>query len=63
MENINRTYHVNAIVNFIANNPSQIKGGITNCVEVSAKVQKNFTSAKDIIFGILIHVLVKMQNI
>ena len=40
----------------------QIKNGITINADVIVKIIKNIVSAKHIIFGILLHVLVKMVN-
>ena len=40
----------------------QIKSGITINVGTSAKIQKNIVYVKNIIFGILLHVVVKMVN-
>ena len=47
-------------VDLIEKNVIHINGGITINVEVSAK---NFMYVKNIIFGILLHVVAKMKNI
>ena len=44
-------------------NRTRIKSGIMINVDVSAKIQKNIMHAKEIIFGILLQVVVKMLNI
>ena len=41
----------------------QIKSEITINVGASAKIQKTFVRAKKIVFGILLHVGMKMVNI
>ena len=56
-------YHANLHVNSMVENETQIKGGISISVDVSAKIQRNIMQAKKIIFGILIHALVKMAYI
>ena len=56
-------YHVNVNVNLMVENVTRIKSGIIINVFVSAKIQKNIMHAKRIIFGILLHVVVKMLNI
>ena len=43
-------------------NVIQAKNGITINVGVSVKIQKNIMCAKKIIFGILLHAVVKMAN-
>ena len=53
-------YHVNVNVNLMEQNVSQINGGITINVDVSVK---KFMLVKKIMFGILLHVIVKMENI
>ena len=56
-------YHGNVNINLKAENVIQIKSGTTINVDVSAKIQENIICAKKIIFGIHVHVLVKMINI
>ena len=56
-------YHGNVNINQKAENVIQIKSGTTINVDVSAKIQENIICAKKIIFGIHVHVLVKMINI
>ena len=64
-------YHANVNVNFMVENVIQIKSGtLINVksgtlikVNVRVNVQKNFICAEKIIFGILLHVPVKMVNI
>ena len=53
-------YHANVNVNLIEENVIQINGGITINVDVSVKI---FMYMKKIIFGILLHLIVKMENI
>ena len=53
-------YHVNVNVNLMKQNVSQINGGITINVDVSVK---SIIYVKKIIFGILVDVIVKMENI
>ena len=57
------TYKVNVNINLMVENSIQIKSGITINVDVSGKIQKNNTCAENIIFGILLHVVVKIINI
>ena len=61
-KNINKAYHVNAKINLMVENLTQIKSGITVNVCVSVKFQTNMMCVKKIIFGILLHVAVKMVN-
>ena len=44
-------------------NVTQIISGKTIDVDVSRKIQENIIWAKNIIFGVLVHVVVKMVNI
>ena len=44
-------------------NVTQIKSGIAITVGVSVKTQKNIMHPKKIMFGTLLHVVVKMINI
>ena len=60
IKNINKSYHVNVNVNLMEKNVIQINGGIT--IDVNMGV-KNTTYVKNIIFGIFLHVAVKMENI
>ena len=53
-------YHANVNVHLMEENVIQINGGITINVDVSVK---NVIYVKKIIFGILLHVVVKMENI
>ena len=55
--------HANVNVNLMVENVIKIKSEITITIGVSAKSQKNVICAKKIIFGILLHVVVKMVNI
>ena len=50
---------MNANVNLIKQNAIQIIGGITINIDVSVK---NIIDVKKIIFGILLHVDLKMEN-
>ena len=54
-------YHENVNVNLTVENVIQIKFGITINVGVSAKIQEKMC-AKKAIFGILLHVVVKMAD-
>ena len=53
-------YHANVNVNLIEENLIQIKSGIMINVDVSVK---NIIYVKKIISGILLHTVVKMENI
>ena len=53
-------YHANVNVNLMKQNVSQISGGITINVDVSVK---KVMYVKKIMFGGLLHVIVKMGNI
>ena len=55
-----RIFHANVNVNLMPQNVNQINGGITTNVDVSVK---QFMYVKMIMFGILLHVFVKMENI
>ena len=57
-------YHVNANVNLIINNITQMKTGITINFGVSTRSNKeNFIRAKKIIFEMLVHLLVNTVSI
>ena len=45
------------------NSNQKCKSGITINLDVSSKIWENFMCAEKIIFGVLVHVLVKMVNI
>ena len=51
---------MNINVNLMEQKIIQIKGGITINVDVSVKI---VVDVKKIMFGILLHVIVKMENI
>ena len=53
-------YHANLNVNLMEENVIQINGGITINVDVSVK---NVMYVKKVIFGILLQVVEKMENI
>ena len=53
-------YHANVNVDLMEENAIQINSGIMINVYVSVK---NFMHVKKIMFGILLHVIVKMENI
>ena len=55
-------YHVNVNVNLMVENATQIKNGIPINDGKSVKIQKSIVCVKKIIFGILLHVSVKMVN-
>ena len=57
---MNHIYHVNVNVNLIVENAIQINGRITINVDVSGK---NIIYVKKTVFGILLHVIVKIENI
>ena len=44
-------------------NLSQIKSGITINVDVNARIWENIMYARKVIFGVLVHVFVKLVNI
>ena len=56
-------YRANVKVNLIVKNITQIKSGITINFSVSVKIQEKAMLGKKVIFGSLLHVLVKMVNI
>ena len=58
-----KIYHAHVNVNLTVENEFQIKSGITINVGVSAKIRKNIMCAKKIIFGIVLHLLAKMQKV
>ena len=45
------------------NSNQKWESGITINFDVSAKIRENFMCAEKIIFGVLVHVLMKMVNI
>ena len=53
-------YHVNVKVNLIEKNVIQVNGEITINFDLSVKITVYETK---IMFGILLHVVVKMENI
>ena len=57
---LTKHYHVNVIVNLMEQNLIQISDGITINVNVSVK---NTIHVKKIILGILLHVILKIENI
>ena len=54
------TYHANVNVNLIEKNVAQINGRMTKNVDMSVK---NVMYVKKIIFEILLHVVIKIENI
>ena len=58
--NKSKIYHANIKVNLMEKNIIQINGGIMRNVDVSVK---NIMYVKKIIFGILLHAVVKIENI
>ena len=52
-------YHVNVHVNLMEENVIQINNGVTINVDVSVE---NVTYVEKIIFGILVHVVVQIEN-
>ena len=61
---VNTNNHTKCISlnNLMAANITQIENGITKNGDVSVNIQKNIKCEKKIIFGILLHVVVKMVN-
>ena len=57
---LTKHYHFNVIVNLMEQNLIQISDGITINVNVSVK---NTIHVKKIILGILLHVILKIENI
>ena len=55
-------YNADINVNLMEENVIQIKGGSTTKVDLSAKAQENIICAIKMIFGVQVHVLVKMVN-
>ena len=53
-------YHANVNVDLMEENVIQINGGITINVDISVR---NVMYVKKIMFGILLHAVVKMDNI
>ena len=53
-------HHANVKINLMVENVIQINGGIPINVDVSVK---SIIYVKMIIFGILLHIVVKMENI
>ena len=57
-------YHANVNVNLMIKTVIQMKSGIMiNDNSANVKIQKDIVCAKNIIFGILLHVAVKVVNI
>ena len=56
-------YYVNVNVSLMVGNVTKIKSGIAINVGVSAKIKKKIMCRKEIISGILLHILVKTVNI
>ena len=50
-------------VNSIVENVTRIKFRITINIDMSVKIKKNIVRAKKMIFGTLLHVIAKMENI
>ena len=50
-------------LNLMVENVIQIKSRITINADVSVKIQKIVMCVKNILFGILLHILAKMVNI
>ena len=55
-------YHANVNVNLIVENVANIKSVITINVGVSVKIHQNIMFTKNTILRILLHVVVKMEN-
>ena len=56
-------YDANVNVDFMVENVIQIKSELMINVDASVKIVKNIKCAKQIIFGILLHVVAKTVNI
>ena len=54
---------MNVNTNLVVDNETRMKSGIMIYVGASEKNQENIMHIKKIIFGILLHVVVKMSNI
>ena len=52
--------HYNVNVNLMEKNVIQSKSEVTRNVDMSVKIWKNIVYTKNILFGILLHVAVKM---
>ena len=63
MNRKNNMYQANVHVNLIVENVTQIKRRITITVGASVKIHKNIVCMNKVIFGILLHVVVKTVNI
>ena len=57
------SYHHRINVRLMVTNIIQIKSGISMSVDVRATIQENIMFVKNIILRILVHVLVKIENI
>ena len=55
-------YHADVNVSLIIENVTSIKSEITRSAGMSVEILKNIIRAKKIIFGILIHLIMKMVN-
>ena len=58
-----KLYHANVNVNLMVENVIQIKIGITINLDGNVKMQKRMVYKKKNLFGILLHVFVKIANI
>ena len=56
-------YHENINETFTVEDVSRFKSGIKINIGMSAKIQKNITHVKKMIFGIPLHAVVKVLNI
>ena len=56
------TNHANVNVNFMVESVTWIKSGTTKNIDVSVKIRKKIKCTKKLIFGILLHAVVKMIN-
>ena len=62
-KHLQNMYHSNVNVSLIVKNMIQIKNEITIKVGMSVKIQKNIICVENNIFGILLLVVMKMENI
>ena len=56
-------YHGNVNINMMVENVIQTKCRMVISVNVSTKIYQYIISAKNIIFRVLVHILVKLMNI
>ena len=62
-QTLTKQYHVNVNVILMVENVTRIKSGITINVGVSVKIRKKIMFVKNVISGMLLHVVLEMANI